>query len=43
MILQKSEEQVSFSILSCNIGQFSYAPFKLLAQVPFDSAMKMEW
>ena len=24
MILQKSEEQVSFSILSCNIGQFTH-------------------
>ena len=36
---QKTEEQVSFSILTCNVG---YATLILLAQFSFGSALKME-
>ena len=38
MILQESQKQVSFSILSCNIGQFT----QLLVQFLFATALQME-
>ena len=38
MILQESQKQISFSIFSCNMGQFT----ELLVQFLFATALQME-